>query len=200
MSPQARTPTTKEGPMMPAPPDRYPFPAGRALTNLGRYWRRLRLERTDGRVYLERWGLGGRLFGVYVHRMTAPDPGVDLHDHPWSFVSIILHGWYTERRCDRWTACDFARAAVVLQSAAPSGRTVRAHRGIVVHRRRGSIRRMTLDETHTIEATAPVVWTLVLRGPVEGSWGFYTPAGYVNHRRYDSADRPFVTEQRNPTP
>lgn len=29
-------------------------------------------------------------FAVYLHRMDGPDPRPTLHDHPWSFVSIIL--------------------------------------------------------------------------------------------------------------
>lgn len=54
-------------------------------------YRRLTLRRADGEVYLNRWGIGhDRVGGVLLHRMDAPDPGVDLHDHPWWFVSIIL--------------------------------------------------------------------------------------------------------------
>lgn len=32
--------------------------------------------------------------------MTAPDARTTLHDHPWSFLSIVLRGGYVERRLD----------------------------------------------------------------------------------------------------
>jgi hypothetical protein len=56
---------------------------------------RIRLRREDGRVYLNRWGFEcDRIGGVFLRKMEAPDPGLDLHDHPWSFVSLILKGGY----------------------------------------------------------------------------------------------------------
>jgi cellulose synthase/poly-beta-1,6-N-acetylglucosamine synthase-like glycosyltransferase len=62
-------------------------------------YRRLTLRRADGRVYLNRWGIGhDRIGGVLLHRMDAPDPGIDLHDHPWWFASLIIKGGYTEAR------------------------------------------------------------------------------------------------------
>lgn len=64
-------------------------------------YRRLTLRRADGQVYLNRWGVGhDRVGRVLLHKMEAPDPGVDLHDHPWWFVSIVLWGGYTEQRAD----------------------------------------------------------------------------------------------------
>lgn len=37
-------------------------------------------------------------FGIYLHRMDGPDSRDTLHDHPWSFVSIVLRGGYWEMR------------------------------------------------------------------------------------------------------
>lgn len=59
------------------------------------WWRKLDLIH-DGRTFLRRRGVDARLFGVLLHRIDAPDPGLDLHDHPWPFVSIVLRGGYTE--------------------------------------------------------------------------------------------------------
>ena len=35
-------------------------------------------------------------FGIYLHKLCAPDPRDVLHDHPWPFVSFVLKGGYTE--------------------------------------------------------------------------------------------------------
>lgn len=35
-------------------------------------------------------------FGLYFHRIMRSDMGRHFHDHPWSFLSLILRGGYTE--------------------------------------------------------------------------------------------------------
>lgn len=52
---------------------------------VGTYLTRYRLIRTP-------W------FGIYLHRFTGPDPRPTLHDHPWTFRSLVLRGGYVERR------------------------------------------------------------------------------------------------------
>ena len=132
-------------------------------------WRRLVLRRADGQVYLSRWGFGhDRVGRVLLHRMDAPDPGLDLHDHPWSFVSIVLRGGYTEVRCD-------ARIT--------SGDRVNA-------RRPGSVQLMRLDETHTIvRLHRQRCWTLVIGGPRRRRWGFYVNGKWMPEAEYDATIR-----------
>ncbi len=72
---------------------------------------RLRLRRSDGIVYLDRWGWECRWFGVFLHRMDGPDPGLDFHDHPWSFASLVLRGGYVEERAAAREASHRARMA-----------------------------------------------------------------------------------------
>lgn len=129
--------------------------------------RRLKLIRDDGKVYLNRWGFRTRWFGVYLHRIESPDPGDFMHDHPWSFVSLILRGGYVERRC------------LARDVASPIAR-----RGseMVRHYAR-HLNRVRLDECHQIIAVEENTWTLVLSGPVRREWGFYTTAqtGWTRH-------------------
>lgn len=149
---------------------------------------RLRLRRFDGQVYLDRWGLESRkMGGVFLHRMTAPDPGVDLHDHPWTFASLVLAGGYVEERA-------LIRRAPWLASQAEADEdagSVRPQpRGPVSTRRRWSIKVMRLDECHRITALlAPVTWTLVIHGPTRRAWGFYLPTGWVDEHTYDTTVR-----------
>lgn len=145
-------------------------------------WRRLCLRRADGRVYLDRWGFGhDRIGRVLVHRMQAPDPGVDLHDHPWWFASVVLWGGYTEQRADVRDAPTWARMADQNTDTA---------RGVVVERRPGSVRTMRLDECHTITSLRRrTSWTLVIGGPRRRTWGFYLPIGYMPEPVYDATIR-----------
>lgn len=146
--------------------------------------RRLTLRRADGRVYLDRWGaqiIGDRL-GIYLHKMSAPDPGIDLHDHPWTFITIPLWGGYTEERA----LCREAPGMAKIADRFPDTCT----RGVVEHRRWLRPRMMRLDECHRITALdRPTVWTLVLRGPRRRKWGFYGPWGYLPEPEYDATIR-----------
>lgn len=36
------------------------------------------------------------LCGVYLHKLCTPDPRDTLHNHPWSFLAIVLKGGYVE--------------------------------------------------------------------------------------------------------
>lgn len=152
---------------------------------------RLRLRRADGEVYLDRWGFEWPAkseepyrrpwFGVFVHRMDAADPGIDLHDHPWWFGSLILWGGYTEERATTREAPDFARIDETFTTGG------RGHRE---RRRWLSWRTMRLDECHRIiRLDRPHVWTLVIHGPTRRGWGFYLPSGFMDWRTYDNTVR-----------
>jgi hypothetical protein len=145
--------------------------------------RRLRLRRADGRIYLDRWGLSHpRIGGVLLHRMSAPDPGGDLHDHPWTFVTIVLWGGYTEQRVDTRTAPVRAEMADRRPDLHARGRTQRVHPF--------RPRMMRLDEAHTITTlTRRTSWSLVINGPRRRTWGFYMPEGWVDYRTYDDTVR-----------
>jgi hypothetical protein len=139
---------------------------------------RLRLRRTDGRVYLERWGIEhARIGGVFVHKMTAPDPGMDLHDHPWTFWSFILAGGYTESR------------------NLGLGELYRM-RPIGDDRFRWTWRKFSRDECHRITFLhAKRSWSLVIHGPRRQEWGFYTNAGWVKWDEYDDEARGLTTDE-----
>ena len=116
--------------------------------------RRLTLTHA-GRPFLERWGLvWDRIGGFYLHKIEDADPGMDVHDHPWSFITIILRGGYVE--------------CAALDSRDPFHWTWTTWRRFTVHR-------MPLTVAHRIVRAEPGTWTLVLRGPTRRVWGFYLP-------------------------
>ncbi len=163
-------------------------------------FRRLTL-RHNGEVFLDRFGIGTQWFGLYLHRIVAPDPGIDLHDHPWPFVSLILWGGYTEEVAEARDAPALAKLAEhneVIREVV-TGQRRSSQRGDEREWRCGSVHRMPLTIAHRITAVEPHTWTLVLRGRKSRSWGFYLPAGYVDQRAYDYKARRPVAEQRDGT-
>lgn len=99
-------------------------------------------------------------FAVCLHWLLTPDPEPYLHDHPVTFLSIILRGWYLERR-DSWTTLqlncwyNFIRAT----------------------------------DRHSICKVAPHTLTLCFMGPKTREWGFHTPDGWVYWKEYYRAQR-----------
>jgi len=134
----------------------------------------LTLRRADGTIYLKRWRLiQTPWFGVFLHRIGGPDPGVDLHDHPWSFRSVILRGGYTQVTAPRHLACRWA----AVEPGSPGWR---------LHYGAGQVNRMSLSMAHAIVAVDRTpTWSLVLTGRRQRVWGFHTPDGWVDWRDYD---------------
>lgn len=88
------------------------------------------------------------------HEILCSDR-LELHDHPWDFLSVIMSGRYIERTPDgeqEWGA------------------------GSVLARRAEDLHRLTLPD-------GPV-WTLVVTGATRRRWGFDTPAGWVPWREH----------------
>lgn len=41
-------------------------------------------------------------FRIYLHKLDAPNPHPQCHDHPWNFIAFILKGGYWEFTGDKW--------------------------------------------------------------------------------------------------
>lgn len=142
--------------------------------------RRMVLRRADGDIYMRRLRIiQTPWFAVYFHRFDAPDPGLDLHDHPWTFTSVVLRGGYVEEVADT--------------------RHVRKWGGERRYRLPGSAHTMRLDQCHTISELLRIpTYTLVLCGPRRRVWGFYEPGGWVRSQSYASERRSVYTEGVQP--
>lgn len=144
-------------------------------------WRTLDLIH-DGRTFLRRRGLDAwKPFGIVVHILDGPDPGMDLHDHPWPFVSLILRGGYSEEVMEARHAC----IAATLAGCYPDTCTPGVHRSWS----RWSVHQMPLNLTHRITHVEPGTVTLMLRGRKQRRWGFYLPTGWCDWEEYDYATR-----------
>lgn len=124
----------------------------------------LRRPRVDeiiifGQCYMKRYHLiNNRKFGIRLHHIRLPDYGKELHDHPFDFVSIVVKGWYIEKLMH--------------------GPFVRHALGLPRYRK--------AESAHVItDVSKGGVWTLVFRGPIRRSWGFWQNGKWVPHSEYE---------------
>ena len=114
--------------------------------------------------YLIRWHLipQNRWCNIYLHRFNGPDPGRALHDHPWSFFTMVLRGGYTE---------------LIPYREDPHYKTSKVVNWWAFRR---------AEHIHTVHVHAWHIptWTLVITGPKRRPWGFYTRKGWVPHYEY----------------
>jgi len=131
------------------------------------------------RVYLFRC----RWFGILLHRLRRPDHDRDMHDHPWSFLSIVLRGWYSEAVPG---SADIQRVWIdgrlVGVEEIPDGlRLVPDQTRVITF---FNWKRARRSDPHRISYVAPGTLTLVFHGPRRRDWGFHTREGWVPHRKY----------------
>jgi hypothetical protein len=113
-----------------------------------------------------------RLFGVYLHHLHVSDEDRALHDHPWSFVTVLLSSGYWE-----WTQ---ERESAYTGELRVVGRAVLRRSW----RPRFSVLCRPAEWAHRLELVRPT-WTLVFRWRVRRHWGFFTARdGWVPWRDY----------------
>lgn len=101
-------------------------------------------------------------FAVCLHWINKPDPEPYLHDHPVSFLSLVLRGWYAE---DRDT---FGRK-----------------RFYVMRRWYNWVRASRFDRHNIVGVSPGGALTLCLMGPKRQEWGFHIPKmGYGTEKRW----------------
>lgn len=101
-------------------------------------------------------------FAICLHWIKKADPEPWLHDHPVTFLSVILRGAYCERRPHEG----------------------KCHCGGHMRRWFNFVR---ATDAHTITWTAYDTMTLALMGPKTREWGFYTPSGWQFWKDYYAA-------------
>ena len=138
------------------------------LERVGR--RRIVMDRVNNEPYLERYYLFLKdrkhfPFNMFLHKFLKSDPD-DVHDHPWSYATLILKGGYWE-----WTP--------QFNSNGEKFGEIAKWRGP------GHFRTCGANSFHRIELDPAVeCWTLFMPGPQQREWGFLTRSGWVQHEQY----------------
>lgn len=124
-------------------------------------------------LLLRKVGIKARLNigNVYLHHILRSDDDPDPHDHPWSFVSIVLAGGYHDEQWSWHGPWGYVE-----------DRLARHHNGFekvsaptIVRRKAEHIHRVILnldDQNREIPS-----WSLVFAGPYRRDWNFITPRG-----------------------
>lgn len=96
-------------------------------------------------VYMRRWRIfyNKKIGGLRVHNIIKGDSDRHLHDHPFSFLSLIIKGGYVEQYGNK----------------------------SIAHTRWAFIRRAA-KSFHRIKQVQEDTWSVVLHGPVTNDWGF----------------------------
>jgi hypothetical protein len=105
-------------------------------------------------------------FAVCLHWIKKPDQEPWLHDHPVSFLSLILRGKYAEIR----------------QSMGELSPRIRVHTWF-------NFIRADKYERHRIVFTRANTLTLCFMGPKTREWGFHTSRGWIGWKDYYAKKR-----------
>lgn len=126
------------------------------------------IQTDDLTRYLTRYIIefGERRSSIRLHIFTGPDHDPCFHDHPWWFVTFVLWGGYVERFAGKFGE---QRECKV--------------------RWFGFRPRMFRHRITTL--LRKTVVTLIITGPIEREWGFYTDNGWMNWKVFTKV--PFST-------
>jgi hypothetical protein len=155
---------------------------------LNKLFRRIDIMgREDGEIYLRRWFIYPRYKEfkkleprVYLHKFYNGYHDRHLHDHPWSFSSLILKGGYWEHSFNP----EWKKWETHMKQENEPEKTRKKWYGP------GSLLRRGARWTHSVELptkkgkTVPC-WTLIWTGVKERSWGFHTDSGWCKHDKYE---------------
>lgn len=107
-----------------------------------------------------------KVFGIFLHKLCRSDHDRSLHDHPWSFLSLLLKNGYSEERF----VCDIHDEVVTQYDK---------HRVGAILWRPATWRHRVI-----IEPGKPA-WTLIFLGPRARRWGFWTKTGWCWWKKYN---------------
>lgn len=100
---------------------------------------------------------------IRIHHILRADNARDMHDHPWNARTIILQGFYVERRLE-------------------------GDKAVPYDRNPGDTAAVRFGEYHSIDYVSPGgVYTMFLTWKYMGTWGFLVNGRKVPHREYDKS-------------
>jgi len=119
--------------------------------------------------YVVRWRIETPWWSVRLHHWLAPDDARSRHDHPWSFVTFVLRGGYTDAgECPLTCLNRLAPRCVVHDE----------------HLRAPAVRYRDASHKHTVFPDEGGAWTIIVTGPKVRQWGFWVKDKFVKANKY----------------
>lgn len=147
----------------------------------------------DCPVLYRRTLIAGRFGKLMLHRFVPSSSDKDCHDHPSSFLTIVLRGGYDD--CSPCPTClesdvkgwllgdpsnDWRQARPM--TLCP---TCRGHGRIVDAVRAPTIRYRRAEHAHITKVGPAGAFTICIMGPKRRSWGFFRDGRWWPWRRYE---------------
>lgn len=125
-----------------------------------------------GELHFRRWRLLQLpFFAIYIHGIYKSDEDLHPHSHPWSFISFILKGAYTEQV---WFHGDWLHWRL----------TRKAYDKIYVYRRKFSIVGHTTQSYHKIKIDHGPIYSLVLTFGFKKNWRYLVDDFGIEQKYY----------------
>jgi hypothetical protein len=132
------------------------------------------ITRFDNEPYLIRYTLlTTPWFSVKIHKILQSDDAC-LHDHPWSFLSIVLKNGYKEYY-HHWEYKDHPDVGNPDYTSILTIKSKTIKAPAILFRRARWAHRLEIDKPAT---------TLVITFKKQRMWGFFTPIGWVRWFNY----------------
>lgn len=134
-------------------------------------------------------GLLSRWKTARIHEILKSDADRHLHDHPWSYTSIILKGsyaevthWALQSEAERWARKERRQGGMYFNEEAGRWELRLIYTaGDVLRRPAGFPHRLVVEPGKSVT-------TLFIMGNYQNKWGFYTPEGKIYWRDYLDPD------------
>lgn len=134
------------------------------------------IYRSNEVPYLIRWSIFSTpFFAIKLHKILLSDDAC-FHDHPWSFISLILKGGYREY----FYTQRFSDDTPIVNCNEPLNMDYVNFKTVVS----GDILFRKANWAHRLELEKPAT-TLVITFKKIRVWGFFTPSGWVKFYKYE---------------
>lgn len=157
------------------------LPSNEEPTYMGRYWLFNPYDRETNvpKFWWCPWS-------VRIHHIKRADNERHLHDHPWNARTIILKGWYEEKRMIDLPQAQIQPLLELFPDLVRNGK-VEAYE--YTRRRQGDTATLSFEQYHSIVEVSPGgVWTLFISSRWQGVWGFLVDGVKIPWREYLGID------------
>ncbi len=124
------------------------------------------IKSKSGELHFKRWEiLSTKWFNIYIHAIYKADEEEHLHDHPWDYTSIVLHGTFVEKQ----------RANLIGEIAAYTYNHL--HFGSIIKRKATTFHKI-------LKLESDVIYTLFITSPKYRVWGYDVDNNWVDFETY----------------